>query len=88
MMTALIDSQLAQSEALCLSMDFQPGDIQWLNNHMTMHSRTEYEDYPEPERRRWLLRLWLNLDQRDRFTDTYGYYGIAPDRLAGESANA
>lgn len=75
----LID-RYAQSEELCLSMDFEPGDIQWLNNHMTMHSRTRYEDYPEPERRRWLLRLWLNLDERNRFTDTYGYYGIAPNR--------
>ena len=35
------------------------GDIQFLHNHVTVHSRTEFEDYPEPERKRHLLRLWL-----------------------------
>lgn len=74
----LIDT-LAGSEALCLSMDFRPGDIQWLNNHTTLHSRTRFEDWPDPSQRRWLLRLWLNLAHRDRFTETYGFYGIASD---------
>ncbi|MEQ9125211.1 MAG: hypothetical protein RIM80_21900, partial [Alphaproteobacteria bacterium] len=27
--------------------------------HTILHSRTAYEDWPEPERRRHLLRLWL-----------------------------
>lgn len=71
-----IDAQ-ASSDALCLSMDFRPGDIQWLNNHTILHSRTSYIDHDEAERRRWLLRLWLNFAQRDRFTDSYGFYGIA-----------
>lgn len=43
-----------------LSMDFQPGDIQWLNNYVTLHSRTAFEDYEDPAKRRLLLRLWLN----------------------------
>jgi len=44
---------------LCFHMDFRQGDIQLLNNAVTVHSRTEFEDYPEPERKRHLLRLWL-----------------------------
>lgn len=68
---------LASSDELCLSMDFRPGDIQWLNNHTTLHSRTSFTDWDDPGRRRWLLRLWLNFSERDRFTDTYGFYGIA-----------
>jgi hypothetical protein len=44
-----------------LDMDFQAGDIQLLNNYAIMHSRTEFTDWPEPERRRHLLRLWLTL---------------------------
>ncbi len=52
---------LAESDALRLDMDFRAGDIQWINNLTTFHSRTEYEDWPEPARRRHLLRLWLNL---------------------------
>jgi hypothetical protein len=44
---------------LAYSMDFRQGDIQFLHNHVTVHSRTEFEDFPEPERKRNLLRLWL-----------------------------
>jgi len=32
----------------------------FLHNHQILHARTAYEDYPEPERRRHLLRLWLS----------------------------
>ena len=51
--------QLAQNEKFRLDMDFRAGDIQVANNLTTLHARTEYEDWPEPERRRHLLRLWL-----------------------------
>ena len=44
---------------LSYDMEFLRGDVQILHNHVTCHSRTEFEDYPEPERRRDLLRLWL-----------------------------
>jgi hypothetical protein len=47
------------NEELHLSMTFEPGDVQILNNHVTTHSRTAFEDWPEPERRRKLWRLWL-----------------------------
>lgn len=40
-------------------MDFRPGDIQLLHNHVTVHTRTAFEDWPEPERKRHLMRLWL-----------------------------
>jgi len=51
---------LAASDAFRLDMDFQQGDIQFLHNHQILHARTSYEDYPEPERKRHLLRLWLS----------------------------
>ena len=44
---------------LHFSMAFRQGDIQFLNNYVTFHSRTGYEEYPEPERKRHLLRLWF-----------------------------
>ena len=47
------------SDELVLNMTFEPGDIQLLNNHLIYHARTDYEDYPEKERKRLLLRLWL-----------------------------
>ena len=42
-----------------LDMEFAPGDIQLLHNHTVFHDRTAYVDWPEPERKRHLLRLWL-----------------------------
>lgn len=51
--------QLADSDEIRLDMDFQPGDIQFIHNHQILHARTPYEDYPEPELKRHLLRLWL-----------------------------
>jgi len=44
---------------ICADNDFEPGMMVFLHNHVTAHMRTEYEDWPEPERRRHLLRLWL-----------------------------
>ncbi len=43
-----------------LEIGFQPGDVQFLNNHVMLHTRRDYEDWPEPSRQRHLLRLWLN----------------------------
>lgn len=57
---ALVEN-LALTEEFLLPMAFEPGDIQLLNNHVTVHSRGGYEDWAEPERRRLLLRLWLNI---------------------------
>lgn len=83
----LIDGY-AESPRLCLSMDFRPGDIQWLNNHVTLHSRTGFTDWREPERKRWLMRLWLNQFERNRFTDTYNFHGIATDAERTGTATA
>ncbi len=50
---------LANESAIHLSMDFRPGDIQLLHNHQILHSRGDFENWPEPARHRHLLRLWL-----------------------------
>jgi hypothetical protein len=52
---------IAGSPELHLDMDFAPGDVQLVSNHLVLHARTAYEDHPEPARRRHLLRLWLSL---------------------------
>ena len=54
----LFDS-LANDPSLHLLMEFQPGDIQIVHNHTILHDRTAFEDWPDPERKRHLLRLWL-----------------------------
>ena len=53
---------LAADPRIHLDMEFRPGDIQVLCNHSILHSRTSYEDWPDVERRRHLLRLWLACD--------------------------
>jgi len=47
------------AEELRYDMIFEPGDIQFLHNHVTAHGRTIYQDWPELERKRHLLRLCL-----------------------------
>jgi hypothetical protein len=54
----LVDT-LCASDAYRLDMDFRPGDIQFLNNRVVLHSRTDFVDHEEPDRKRLLLRLWL-----------------------------
>ena len=53
-------------EEIALDMIFQQGDMQILHNHVTLHSRSAFVDWPEPERKRHLYRLWLNDDVRGR----------------------
>ena len=65
--------RLAESPEIHLDMEFRPGDIQFLNNHWVMHSRTAYEDFLEPERRRHLLRLWLACDDGPELPDVYAH---------------
>jgi TfdA family taurine catabolism dioxygenase TauD len=54
----LVD-ELCNDPQIHLAMDFRPGDIQLLHNHQILHSRGDFENWPEPERHRHLLRLWL-----------------------------
>ena len=52
---------------LRVELDFEPGQVQFLNNRMTGHARTRFADYPEAHRKRHLVRLWL----RDRGPRNY-----------------
>ncbi|HHW37413.1 MAG TPA: TauD/TfdA family dioxygenase [Bacillales bacterium] len=56
----LLDSIL-HDEEIRFDMMLEPGDIQFANNYTVLHSRTHFEDFEEPERKRHLLRLWLKM---------------------------
>jgi hypothetical protein len=43
-------------------MDFQPGDMQFVNNYHVLHGRTPYVDDRATGRVRHLKRLWLETD--------------------------
>ena len=72
---------LAASDQYHLDMDLQVGDIQVCNNYTILHSRTEFEDWPEPGRGRHMLRLWLSARHRRalarEFPQHNGYGQIA-----------
>jgi hypothetical protein len=47
-------------EECAVDIGFAPGDVQFLNNFVTLHTRREYQDWPDEARKRHLLRLWLS----------------------------
>jgi hypothetical protein len=51
--------RLANDPGFHVEMDFEPGDVQLINNGRILHAREAYDDHPDPDRRRHLLRLWL-----------------------------
>lgn len=55
--------ELALRADIRFDMRFERGDIQILNNHVILHARNNFEDFPQPDRKRNLLRLWFNLRQ-------------------------
>lgn len=54
----------------------RPGDVLFLNNWVTLHRRTEFNDFPEPERKRHILRIWLSMPNSrpldPMFRENYG----------------
>jgi alpha-ketoglutarate-dependent taurine dioxygenase len=50
---------------LAVSIQLQEHDIQIINNTFLLHSRTAYEDHPEPERKRHYLRIWIRDGARE-----------------------
>ncbi|MCD0504920.1 TauD/TfdA family dioxygenase [Bordetella petrii] len=70
--------ELMPSDEFCYSMELERGDMQLLNNYVTLHSRTPFEDYEEPDRKRHLLRLWLAIPSSQPLPDDWDeYYGDA-----------
>jgi len=57
----------------------EPGDILLLNNWTTLHRRTAFEDYGNPEDRRRLFRIWLSMPNSrpidPRFEANFGATG-------------
>ncbi len=67
---------LANQPGIRASILQQPGDMLFMNNWVTLHRRSGFEDYLEPERKRHILRVWIsppNNRQIDPlFMDNYG----------------
>jgi hypothetical protein len=91
-------NRTACDPAYHLDTHFQPGDIQFLNNYRIVHSRTEFEDWPEPQRRRCLERVWLRTSESRKyppgFADLHGPgsltqgFPLVPPELVAERDRA
>lgn len=80
----LLDAVLRRNEVM-YSMYLRQGDMQIINNHVTLHSRTEFEDFEEPARRRLLFRLWLAPPDSPRLPESWlpAYRSIAAGSVRG-----
>jgi hypothetical protein len=73
--------QTAARPDLMLPMDLLAGDIQILNNRLILHNRFDYEDYPEREKRRLMLRLWLTMPGWRKYPEHIPYLDVETGRL-------
>jgi TfdA family taurine catabolism dioxygenase TauD len=51
---------------LPVTFGMERGDMQFVNNTFILHGRTEFQDAPQPERKRHYVRLWLKWPVADR----------------------
>ena len=67
---------VAEDPALFVRFRLRAGDMLFLNNWITFHRRTAFEDHPDREQRRHLMRLWLSVPNSrpldPRFRENFG----------------
>jgi hypothetical protein len=70
--------ETAARDDIRFDMDLEPGDIQLINNYITLHSRTHFIDGDTPQLKRDLIRLWLQLPDGRAYLRRFGiiYDGI------------
>lgn len=51
--------QTLRRRDLRVEFRMEGGQVLLMNNHWVLHNRTAFEDFPEPERKRHFVRLWL-----------------------------
>lgn len=68
--------EIARRESMHFRFRQSDGDILFLNNFVTLHCRTQFEDYEELDRKRNLFRIWLSVPNSrpldPRFAGNYG----------------
>jgi hypothetical protein len=80
--------EITYEPGMAIATRFQPGDIQWLSNYAALHSRDAFTDFPEPQRRRHLLRLWLKRDVGRPIIPGFGKNAVVQDRTTSRVSDA
>lgn len=70
---------------LMFTMYLEPGDLQLLNNHVMLHSRTDFIDFDQPSQKRLLFRLWLAPPDSVLLPTSWGdcYRSVEPGTVRG-----
>ena len=66
-----LDLLAALGDELCYEMMFEPGDMQFLNNHVIYHSRDAFEDDFDAGKFRLLYRVWISMANSRSLPDGY-----------------
>jgi len=61
-----IDTFRATAQQLQFETRLEPGEASFLNNYTVMHARSEFDDWDEPDKKRLMLRLWLDVERNAR----------------------
>lgn len=75
---------VANAPGVALDFMLEPGDLEVINNRIVMHARQEYEDYPDVDDRRHMLRLWMSATA----AGAAGITGLPSDRYRERLARA
>jgi hypothetical protein len=75
-------SDVAARPDMRLDMMLEPGDMQFCNNYVVSHARTDFADWPDAARARLMVRLWLSLEHRRPLAPDFGEHDGIPPRLA------
>jgi alpha-ketoglutarate-dependent taurine dioxygenase len=51
--------EIFDDDDLSVDFDLEPGQMQYVHNRALGHSRTAFEDHPDPDRKRHLVRMWM-----------------------------
>ena len=81
---ATFDSLVRRAD-LAHTMWLQPGDLQIINSHVTLHSRTDFTDHEDPAQKRLLFRLWLAPQDGGALPESWRvlYKSVAPRTVRG-----
>lgn len=66
--------EIANRQQMHLDLKLESGDMQFLNNNVMVHARTEYTDYDEDHLKRKLFRLWLNPKNKRYFPPNFAMH--------------
>lgn len=66
-----LDLLAGLGDELCFEMELEPGDMQFLNNHVVYHARGDFQDDPATGRVRNLYRIWLSMPNSRRLAPCF-----------------